>query len=135
MESLIRREVYVRFGGELSRNLLRKRSKARENLSHYDAAEGVLTSLILLIAEFASKEQRHIVSVFKLVQDLQAPSGVKGKNQFQILMDRLPEDHKARWFSGAALNTGDQAMASVMSTVMSRLIAFLDSEMEQGALF
>ena len=133
MESRIRREVYVRFGGELTRNLLRKRSKARGNLSHYDAAEGVLTSLILLIAEFAPKEQRHIVSVFKLVQDLQAPSGVKGKNQFQQLMDRLPEDHKARWFSGAALNTGDQAMASVMSTVMSRLNAFLDSEMEQGA--
>ncbi len=127
--------MYVRFGGELSRNLLRKRSKARGNLSHYDAAEGVLTSLILLIAEFASKEQRHIVSVFKLVQDLQAPSGVKGKNQFQLLMDRLPEDHKARWFSGAALNTGDQAMASVMSTVMSRLNAFLDSEMEQVLCF
>ena len=127
--------MYVRFGGELSRNLLRKRSKARGNLSHYDAAEGVLTSLILLIAEFASKEQRHIVSVFKLVQDLQAPSGVKGKNQFQLLMDRLPEDHKARWFSGAALNTGDQAMASVMSTVMSRLNAFLDTEMEQILCF
>ena len=104
-----------------------------QNAFFYDAAEGVLTSLILLIAEFASKEQRHIVSVFKLVQDLQAPSGVKGKNQFQLLMDRLPEDHKARWLSGAALNTGDQAMASVMSTVMSRLNAFLDSEMEQGA--
>lgn len=84
---------------------------------------------------FALKEQRHIVSVFKLVQDLQAPSGVKGKNQFQLLMDRLPEDHKARWFSGAALNTGDQAMASVMSTVMSRLNAFLDSEMEQVLCF
>ena len=106
-----------------------------QNAFFYDAAEGVLTSLILLIAEFASKEQRHIVSVFKLVQDLQAPSGVKGKNQFQLLMDRLPEDHKARWFSGAALNTGDQAMASVMSTVMTRLNAFLDSEMEQVLCF
>ena len=60
---------------------------------------------------------------------------MKGKNQFQLLMDRLPEDHKARWFSGAALNTGDQAMASVMSTVMSRLNAFLDSEMEQVLCF
>lgn len=92
-----------------------------QNAFFYDAAEGVLVSLILLIAEFAPKNQRHIVSVFKLVQDLQAPSSVKGKNQFQLLMDRLPADHKARWFSGAALNTGDQAMASVMSTVMSRL--------------
>ena len=82
-----------------------------QNAFFYDAAEGVLVSLILLIAEFAPKDQRHIVSVFKLVQDLQAPSSVKGKSQFQLLMDRLPADHKARWFSGAALNTGDQAMA------------------------
>ena len=106
-----------------------------QNAFFYDAAEGVLVSLMLLIAEFAPKNQRHIVSVFKLVQDLQAPSSVKGKNQFQLLMDRLPADHKARWFSGAALNTGDQAMASVMSTVMSRLNAFLDSEMEQVLCF
>ena len=32
----------------------------------YDAAEGLLTSVILLIAEYCPKEQRHIVSVFKL---------------------------------------------------------------------
>lgn len=50
-------------------------------------------------------------------------------------MDKLPADHKARWFAGAALNTSDQAMASVISTVLSRLNAFLDSEMEQILCF
>lgn len=94
-----------------------------------------MTSVILLIAEFAEPKERHIVSVFKLIQELMAPSGVKGKNHFQLLMDRLPADHKARWFSGAALSTGDQAMASIMSTAMSRLNAFLDSEMEQVLCF
>ena len=106
-----------------------------QNAFFYDAAEGLMTSAILLIAEFAEPRERHIVSVFKLIQELMAPSGVKGKNQFQLLMDRLPADHKARWFSGAALSTGDQAMASVMSTAMSRLNAFLDSEMEQVLCF
>lgn len=76
-----------------------------QNAFFYDAAEGLLTAAILLIAEFAPKEQRHIVSVFKLIQDLLAPSGVKGKNQFQLLMERLPNEHKAKWFAGAALNT------------------------------
>ena len=106
-----------------------------QNAFFYDSAEGLMTSVILLIAEFAEPRERHIVSVFKLIQELMAPSGVKGKNQFQLLMDRLPADHKARWFSGAALSTGDQAMASVMSTAMSRLNAFLDSEMEQVLCF
>ena len=142
MESRIRREVYVRFGGELTRNLLRRRRKARGSLSHYDAAEGLLTAVVLLLAEYlppteeAPQERRHIVSVFKLVQDLLAPSKTaKGKNGFQVMMDTLPDTHKARWFAGAALNSAEQAMASVMSTVLSRLNAFLDSELEQVLCF
>ena len=95
--------------------------------------------MVLLLAEFLpperKQERRHIVSVFKLVQELLAPSGVRGKNWFTILMEKLPPEHKARWFAGAALNTSDQAMASVMSTVLSRLNAFLDSELEQVLCF
>ena len=106
-----------------------------QNAFFYDAAEGLITSVILLIAEFAPSEQRHIVSVFKLIQDLLAPSGIKGKNQFQLLMEKLPPDHKTRWFAGSALNTSEQAMASIMSTAMSRLNAFLDSELEQILCF
>ena len=111
-----------------------------QNAFFYDAAEGLLTSVILLLAEYvppdsAGHEKRHIVSVFKLVQELLAPSGQNKKTGFQILMDNLPSMHKARWFAGAALNTSEQGMASVMSTVLSRLNAFLDSELEQVLCF
>ena len=37
-----------------------------QNAFFYDAAEGLMTSVILLIAEFAEPKERHIVSVFKL---------------------------------------------------------------------
>ena len=114
-----------------------------QNAFFYDSAEGLLTAAILLLAEFlppkeidgAPQERRHIVSVFKLVQDLLEPSGTKGKSCFQVLMSRLPPEHKARWFAGAALNTSEQAMASVLSTVLSRLNAFLDTELEQTICF
>lgn len=114
-----------------------------QNQFFYDAAEGLLTAVILLVAEYLPPSEneeekvdcRHIVSVFKLVQDLMAQSRVKGKSQFQLLMDKLPDNHKARWFAGAALNSAEQAMASVLSTVLSRLNAFLDSEMEQILCF
>ncbi len=43
-----------------------------QNAFFYDAAEGLLTAAILLIAEYAPSAQRHIVSVFKLIQDLLA---------------------------------------------------------------
>ena len=106
-----------------------------QNAFFYDSAEGLLTSVILLLAEYCAPEKRHIVSVFKLIQDLLAPSPVKNKSQFQLLMEKLPPEHKARWFSGAALNSADQAMASILTTAMSRLNAFLDSEMEQILCF
>ncbi|MBM6725218.1 type IV secretory system conjugative DNA transfer family protein [Pseudoflavonifractor phocaeensis] len=114
-----------------------------QNQYFYDAAEGVLTAVILLLAEYlppkeidgALRERRHIVSVFKLVQELLAPSMVPGRNEFQFLMDHLPEEHKAKWFSGSALNAAEQSMASVMSTVLARLNTFLDSELEQVLCF
>ena len=110
-----------------------------QNQYFYDAAEGVLTAVILLLAEYqidgVLRERRHIVSVFKLVQELLAPSILPGKNEFQLLMDRLPEEHKAKWFSGSALTAAEQSMASVMSTVLSRLNTFLDSELEQVLCF
>lgn len=106
-----------------------------QNAYFYDAAEGLLTATILLVSEFCKPEERHIVSVFKIIQELLAPGKTKGKNQFQELMELLPAEHKAKWFAGAALSTADQAMASVMSTALSRLNAFLDSEMEQILCF
>lgn len=114
-----------------------------QNQFFYDAAEGLLTAVILLIAEYLPPQKvdgktvdcRHIVSVFKIVQELIAPSKVKGKSQFQLLMDKLPPEHKAKWFAGAALNSAEQAMMSVLSTILSRLNSFLDSEMEQILCF
>ncbi|MDE6787800.1 MAG: type IV secretory system conjugative DNA transfer family protein [Ruminococcus sp.] len=109
------------------------------NAYFYDAAEGLLASVILLLAEFGDKNERHIVSVFRLIQDLlakyQPAQKAKPKMYFSKLMEKLPPEHKAKWFAGAALNTSDQTMLSVMSTALSRLNSFLDTEMEQLLCF
>lgn len=94
-----------------------------QNAYFYDSAEGLLTATILLVAEFCKPNERHIVSVYKIIQELLAPSNKKGKNQFQQVMELLPENHKAKWFAGAALTTAEDTMASVMSTALSRLNA------------
>lgn len=136
-------EKYAKILSKTLINTTGDSSQYGQNAYFYDAAEGLLTSMLLLVAEYLPTEdaegrpieERHIVSVFKLVQELLAPSVVKGKNQFQLLLTKLPPDHKAKWFAGAALNTSEQAMMSVISTVLSRLNAFLDSEMEQILCF
>lgn len=105
-----------------------------QNAFFYDAAEGLLTSAILLVSRYGGEGERHIVSVFKLLQEM-IGKGKDGKSEFQNLLNLLNEDDKIRWFAGAALNSAEQAMQSVISTAMSRLNAFLDSEMEQILCF
>ena len=94
-------------------------SSRGENAYFYESAEGLLAAVILLLSEYlppaeGEPEARHIVSVFKLVQDLLAidPRSKDQRNGFQILMDRLPENHRAYMLAGAALTASDQAMAS-----------------------
>lgn len=120
-------------------------SSMGQNAFFYDASEGLLASLILLIAEFGDKNERHIVSVFKMIQDLLTPIAeekkaekkgqAKPKNGFKILMEKLPDEHKAKWLAGSALFAADQAMMSIISTALSRLNSFIDSELEQILCF
>ena len=119
-------------------------SSMGQNAFFYDASEGLLASLILLIAEFGDKDERHIVSVFKLIQDLLEPAAeskksdkgqAKPKNGFRILMEKLPDEHKAKWLAGSALFAADQAMMSIISTALSRLNSFIDCELEQILCF
>ena len=66
-----------------------------QNDYFYKAAEGVVASVLLLLAEFLPPdkdhptERRHLVSVFILIQQLLAPSGVRGQSYFKQLMDML----------------------------------------------
>ncbi len=135
MEHKAKAEKYAKITAKTIISSDGNNSDMGQNAFFYESAEGLLTSVILLIAEFCPPEKRHIISVFKLIQDLLSPSGVKGVSRFKLLMDKLPSEHKARWFSGAALNSSEQAMSSVMTTAMSRLNAFLDTELEQILCF
>ena len=105
-----------------------------QNQFFYDSAEGLLTATILVLAEYGEKHKRHIVSVFKLIQDLMASAGIKS-TEFKVLLEKLPPNHRARWFAGSALNTSDQAMQSILSTALARLNTFIDSELERVLCF
>ena len=110
-----------------------------QNAYFYEAAEGLVAAVILLLAEFGERKERHIASVFKLIQELLQPEGKQNRGQqnsgFIRLMKMLPEDHKAKSLAGAAINSADQSMMAVMSTAMSRLNSFIDTELEQMLCF
>ena len=130
--SKARAEKYAKL---IAETVIGDTSHMGQNSFFYDSAKGLLTAAVLVVAEFAAPEERHIISVYKIVQDLLAPSPVRGKTYFKYLMEKLPKIHRANWFSGSALNASTEGMASVLSTVLSRLNAFLDSELEQMLCF
>ena len=83
-------------------------SSRGENAYFYESAESLLAAVILLLSEYlppteGEPEMRHIVSVFKLVQDLLAvdPRSRDQRNGFQILMDRLRSSYGLRHVHGA----------------------------------
>ncbi len=110
-----------------------------QNSYFYDAAEGLIAGVCLLVAEFCSKPERHIVTVFKLILEMLEPAvGSKkedSKTVGQEIMEKLPPEHKAKWLSGSAFHSGGSSSASVLTTAMSRLLSFIDTESEQILCF
>lgn len=108
------------------------------NAFFYDSAEGLLTACILLVCEYARPEEQHIISVYKLIQALSGTSvqqnGSK-ESEIQKILDMLPADSKIRMLAGASAQSGGESQASVVSTALSRLISFLDTETEQILCF
>jgi type IV secretion system protein VirD4 len=106
-----------------------------QNAYFYDTAESIITTTILLLAEFSPPNTSHIISVYKLIQELIEPSKVIGVSNFKLFIDKLTPEHKARWFAGAALNSNEPQLLNVFSTALSRLNGFIDSELEQILCF
>lgn len=112
-----------------------------QNEYFYKAAEGVVASVLLLLAEFLPPdkehptERRHLVSVFILIQQLLAPSGMRGQSYFKQLLDMLPAHHRARNLASSALESSDQATASAMSTALAQMNTFMDIALEQVICF
>ena len=108
------------------------------NQYFYDAATGLLTATILLVSEFGEKEERHIASVFTLLTELlETVSTGKDKTElrFNSIIRRLPVEHRARLFAIAATEGGDSAKLSVVTTALSKMNRFIDSENEQMLCF
>lgn len=115
---------------------------AGQNQYFYESAEGIITGVILLVSELCEPEEKHIVSVFKIIEQLLEidprtvnKKGVMPTTYLTELYTMLPTNHKAKWFMSATASGAFQTTASVMSTAMSRMLSFIDTEMEQMICF
>ena len=101
-----------------------------QNTFFYEAAEGLITAAILLVAQFGEADKRHIVSVFRILSETFRKDEAKDHVGMPEILEALPSVHKARWFASAVSAAENQTLASVISTALSRLNVFLDTELE-----
>lgn len=132
-------QKYAKILAEQIIGLALKSGSAGQNQYFYDTAEGILAALILLTAEYADENERHIVSVFKLIQEqAQASEGESdesGKTKLFHMMEKLSENDKAKWLGAAGAQADIRVALNVFSTALSSMIKFIDDEMEQMICF
>lgn len=110
---------------------------AGQNQFFYTSAEGLISGIIYLVSELFPDEERHIVSVFKIIRQLLEidPATVKKdkipQTYFQELYAMLPESHISKDLLSATATSEFKTIASITSTAISQMLSFIDAEMEQ----
>ncbi len=115
---------------------------AGQNQFFYTSAEGVIAGVTLLVSEFCAPKERHIVSVFKVIEQLMEviPESLTSnppmpRLYLSELYALLPYDHTAKDLLAPTATSEFKTIASVMSTAMSVMLRFIDKEIEQILCF
>ena len=138
-----RAESYAKTVGTSVINLNDSTKQAGSNKFFYIAAEGVISAITYLVSELCEPRQRHILSVFKICRQIieidpstVGKKGVVPQTYLSQLYALLPENHVAKDLLSAAATAGElKTIASIISTAVLQMLAFLDSEMEQLLCF
>lgn len=115
---------------------------AGQNQFFYDTAESVISAITLLCAELSPAPKRHIVSVFKLIRQLMEvdpatlnKKGVAPQLYLQQLYRLLPENHICKDLLAPSATSEFKTLASIIGTALSKILPFIDSEIEQLVCF
>lgn len=101
-----------------------------------ETAKGLITCLVLLVSEYGSQEQRHIISVFKLVMELNGledtsdTDGGLQKSKMEKLLSYV-DNHRLINYSGASIKADVRTSMNIFSTAIGKLSSFIDAELEQ----
>lgn len=136
-------ETYAKTVGASVININNGAKDAGTNKFFYIAAEGVISAITYLVSELCEPNLRHIISVFKICRQIieidPATIGQKGvipQTYLSQLYAMLPEDHIAKDLMSSAATAGEiKTISSIISTAVSQMLSFVDSEMEQLLCF
>ncbi len=101
-----------------------------------NSAGGLITGLILLVSQYGAEDERHIISVFKLVIELnglagqQDPENGSQKSKLQELLSHVDDDRITNYV-GASMTADVRTSMNIFSSALSKLTDFIDAELEQ----
>lgn len=122
--------------GSIVKNTDTPASSGGESSEYFNqTSEGLLTAIILLVSEYGRGAERHIVSVFRLIIDLnglsEGSTETLQKNRLESLFEVLPEEHRAKLFAGASTKADVRTSMNIFSSALGKLVSFIDAELEQ----
>lgn len=99
-------------------------------------AQGLITGLILMVSQYGAADERHIISVFKLIVELNGlidNGNIENGQQRSKLMDLLQyiDDTRITDYVGASVNADVRTSMNVFSSALAKLLEFIDAELEQ----
>ncbi len=99
-------------------------------------AQGLITGLILMVSQYGADDERHIISVFKLIVELNGlidNGNIENGQQRSKLMDLLQyiDDSRITDYVGASVNADVRTSMNVFSSALAKLLEFIDAELEQ----
>ncbi|MEG1631860.1 MAG: type IV secretory system conjugative DNA transfer family protein [Hydrogenoanaerobacterium sp.] len=101
-----------------------------------ETAQGLITGIVLLVSEYATqKDQKHILSVFNLIIELNGVSDEQNNNpnQRNKLHDMLEhvQNERIKQYVGPAMSADFRSSMNIFSSALGKLVGLIDAELEQ----
>lgn len=101
-----------------------------------NTSQGLITGLILMVSQYGDDNERHIISVFKLIVELNGlidNGNIETGQQRSKLMELLQyiNDTRITNYVAASVKADVRTSMNVFSSALAKLLDFIDAELEQ----
>ena len=127
-------ERYAKVLSESIVDNLETDSKSDASQYFNETAKGLLTGMTLLVSEYGDADERHIISVFRLIIELngldEGSSDVMQRSKLDKLLTYV-DNKRIVNYVGPAMSADARTLMNVFSSALGKLVAFIDAELEQ----
>lgn len=111
-------------------------SKSDASSYFNETAQGLLTGIILLVSEYAEENQKHLLSVFNLIIELngmsqqEMSSNPNQKSKLAQMLENIPNE-RIKSYVGPAMSADFKTSMNIFSSALGKLVGLIDAELEQ----